>query len=185
MTHLGRWVFCVGKYQSRVDEERGRGGGGRSTSHRPAAVRPPPTNESPRPHLSERGHTKTQRETESCHNEPRAADRNEHHMIPNHTRVGGGGRPRSVTTANVWATSNLLRTQSMQPVVTHGFLETEETSCPPTRVGPVSVNCSDEGVPLTGRSAHRYRPPSLRLAASFVNNQCRGGRKRSRGGGGG
>jgi len=110
VTHLGRWVFCVGKYQSRVDEERGRGGGGRSTSHRPAAVRPPPTNESPRPHLSERGHTKTQRETESCHNEPRAADRNEHHMIPNHT--GGGGRPRSVTTANVWATSNLLRTQS-------------------------------------------------------------------------
>jgi len=69
--------------------------------------------------------------------------------------------------------------------VTHGFLETEETSCPPTLVGPVSVNCSDEGVPLTGRSAHRYRPPSLRLAASFVNNQCRGGRKRSRGGGGG
>lgn len=62
---------------------------GASTSHRPAAVQPTPTTESPRPHLPERGHTKAQRKTESCHNLPQAIDRNEYHMIPNHTETVG------------------------------------------------------------------------------------------------
>lgn len=59
--------------------------GGGSTSHGPAAVQPTPKTGPPRPHLPERGHTKAQRKTESCHEEPPAMNQNEYHMMPNHT----------------------------------------------------------------------------------------------------
>lgn len=95
----------VGKYQrfsGRKERRGGRGGGG-DVHFTPACCGP--TTESPRPHLPERGHTKAQRQTESCHNQPQDADRNEHQMIPDHTgavgRWGGGDRPRSLTTDNV------------------------------------------------------------------------------------
>lgn len=60
-------------------------GKGGSTSHGPAAVQPTPKTGPPRPHLPERGHTKAQRKTESCHEEPPAMNQNEYHMMPNHT----------------------------------------------------------------------------------------------------
>lgn len=66
-------------------------GGGGPTSHGPAAVQPAPTTGSPRPHLPERGHTKAQRKTESCHEGPPAANQNEYHMMPNHTAEKGRG----------------------------------------------------------------------------------------------
>lgn len=101
-TNHGWFVGRRGEERRKRGEKEEEEGSG---SRRPAAVRPPPpTTESPRPHLPKRGHTKAQRETESCHNRPRATDRNERHMILNHTGAAGRrrrGRPRSVTTANV------------------------------------------------------------------------------------
>lgn len=68
---------------------------GASTSHRPAAVQPTPTTGSPRPHLPERGHTKAQRKTESCHKGPAAMNQNQDHMMPHHRAEDGrrGGDP--------------------------------------------------------------------------------------------